>query len=52
MKTTLIDKPKGAKEMFGVNVKVDKKLDKHSKKTLFPDKLEKINKLVSNLQMR
>jgi hypothetical protein len=51
MKTTLSNKPKGAKEMFGVNVKVDKRLDESSKKSLFPDKLDKINKLVATLKL-
>lgn len=51
MKAT-IQKPKGAAEKFGINVKVDKKLDENSQKSLFPDKIEKINKLVSGLRLK
>jgi hypothetical protein len=42
-------KPAGAKEKFGVTVKVDKKLDKNSHKSLFPDKLGKVNKILASL---
>lgn len=45
-------KIKGAKEMFGIEVTVDKKLDKTSSKSLFPEKLNKANKIISNLQLK
>ncbi len=39
-------KPEGAKEKFGVNVKVNKELDKLKGTNFFPGKNEKINKLI------
>lgn len=44
--------PKGAKEKFGVNIKIDKKLDESSKKSLFPDKMEKINGFLAGLHLK
>jgi hypothetical protein len=45
-------KPAGAKEKFGVNIKVNKGLDKFQGKDLFPRKTEEINKIVSMLTFR
>ncbi len=41
-----------AKETFEVTVKVNKELDKLKGKDLFPKKTEKINKLVSKLDLK
>ena len=40
---------KGA-EHFGVNVVLNKELDKLSKKVLFPEKLKQANKILSNMK--
>lgn len=50
MKNPIVKKLKGAKEKFGVEVKVDSSLNKTSKESLFPRKLERINKLVAGLR--
>ena len=42
-------KSKGA-EAFGVKIKVSKSLDRFSGKLLFPEKLEKANRVVNNLR--
>lgn len=47
-----IKKPVGAKEKFGVNVKINKSLDKLQGKNLFPEKTEEINKIVSKLNFK
>ncbi|NII27922.1 hypothetical protein HB364_22755 [Pseudoflavitalea sp. X16] len=43
-------KMKGA-EAIGVKVKVSKSLEKFSGKVLFPEKLEKANKIIGKLKM-
>lgn len=43
-------KLKGA-EAIGVKVKVSKSLEKFSGKVLFPEKLEKANKIIGKLKM-
>ena len=48
----VIQKPKGAKEKFGLNVKTDKKLDVISGTSLFPGKLGKANAIVSKLNLK
>lgn len=48
----IIQKPKGAKEKFGVNIKIDKKLDENAAKSLFPNKMEKINGFLAGLHSK
>lgn len=44
--------PEGAKEKFGIDVKVNKALEKLKGKDLFPKKTEKINELISKLDLK
>ena len=42
----------GAKEKFGTIVEVDKRLNMYTDKVLNPDKLGKINKLITTLDLK
>lgn len=51
MKQSTEMKLEGAKEKFGVQIKTEIRLNKVSNKTLFPEKMEKVNKLVVGLKL-
>ncbi len=44
-------KPRNAQEQLGVSIKVNTELDKLSEKVLFPEKVERINKLVKQISV-
>ena len=45
-------KRKGAKEKFGAEVTFNKKLDKIAGQTLFPEKLNEANKILSQVKFK
>jgi hypothetical protein len=47
-----VTRPVGAKEKFGVNITVNKDLDRYAGKDLFPRKTEEIKKIVAKLTFR
>ena len=50
MKTTTQQKLGGAKEIFGIDIKVNPELDKYSKIVYFPKKLAMANKMLAKLK--